>query len=166
MTDMSEKNNDQKVEMELGDLRKAAREQVQTAETAPQPGGISPYQRRRLLHLLRLGGAAAASVFATILLIWGMVSSLADRPPVGPPGVVSGRVTNFAGVSITNVMVRVEGANRTTYTDTAGQFTLEGVPSGQQRVWVELVGVSGMSMPVRVLAFKSVDVGTLELYTP
>ncbi|GAP05262.1 protein containing carboxypeptidase regulatory-like domain [Anaerolinea thermolimosa] len=154
-------------ENDLRALREAAREQVETsASTPPERRRLSPYQRRRLFHALRLSGAAVGSVLVTVLLILGMVQSLESRP-VGPPGTVTGRVTNFAGISIMNVVVRVEGLDGVqTFTGPSGEFTLPQVPAGTRRVVVELPGVSGVTVPVRVIPNQTVDVGVLQLYTP
>ncbi|HCE18377.1 MAG TPA: hypothetical protein DEQ80_11000 [Anaerolinea thermolimosa] len=154
-------------ENDLRALREAAREQVETsASTPPERRRLSPYQRRRLFHVLRLSGAAVGSVLVTVLLILGMVQSLESRP-VGPPGTVTGRVTNFAGISIMNVVVRVEGLDGVqTFTGPSGEFTLPQVPAGTRRVVVELPGVSGVTVPVRVIPNQTVDVGVLQLYTP
>jgi hypothetical protein len=154
-------------ENDLRALREAAREQVEASAGAPpERGGLSPYQRRRLIHALRLSAAAVGSVLVTVLLILGMVQSLEARP-AGPPGTVTGRVTNFAGISIMNVVVRVEGLDGVqTFTGPSGEFTLPQVPAGTRRVVVELPGVSGVTVPVRVVPRQTVDVGVLQLYTP
>ena len=100
-----------------------------------------------------------------MLLIALMVASL-NRQPSGPPGTIRGRVTNFSGVSITNVYVEVEGTQKTGSSGTTGEFVLAEVPSGHQKLVVKIKGVSGMSIPLIVTANQTVDVGTLQLYTP
>lgn len=154
-------------ENDLRALREAAREQVENSvSTPPERGRLSPYQRRRLFHALRLSAAAVGSVLVTVLLILGMVQSLEARP-AGPPGAVTGRVTNFAGISIMNVVVRIEGLDGVqTFTGPSGEFNLPQVPAGTRRVVVELPGVSGVTVPVRVIPQQTVDMGVLQLYTP
>jgi hypothetical protein len=72
--------------------------------------------------------------------------------------IVSGIVVNAAGRPVPGADVTVQGAASTTVTDSAGRFTLRGLPSGTQTLVVRRVSFAPIGMPVEVTARAPLDV--------
>ena len=99
--------------------------------------------RRTLLAILAL--------FAT--------SAVAQSQAVGR---VVGRVMTAEGQSLPTAQVTVVGTSRTAVADSAGRFTISGVPTGSQVVRASRVGYAPASQTVTVTSAEAVTV-TLQL---
>jgi len=77
--------------------------------------------------------------------------------PVGeiavPTGVIQGRVLNLSnGSHLNNARVTLEGTSRELFTNSFGEFRLDGVPAGPARLHVFYTGLAGQDATVFVTA--------------
>ena len=86
------------------------------------------------LHYALLGLALVACL---TVLVAGCDSD-DDDGAVGSAGTVNGRVVNSHGNALAGVQVTIGG--RTATTNAAGQYSMDGVPTGSQRVAAVLAG--------------------------
>src|SRR3954454_6459297 len=91
-------------------------------------------------------------VFAMCCIMAG--SSLAGAQAVGR---VTGRVTSATGARpLGGVAVVLSGTTRAALTDSAGRFTLAGIPAGSRRLEARRIGFISASQSVNVVAGQSV----------
>lgn len=75
------------------------------------------------------------------------------------PGVVTGRVVDArSGAGLEKVLVLIEDGGPSTQTDGGGAFRLQGVTSGQRRLYVSVIGYILVRREVQVPSGGSVDV--------
>jgi TonB-dependent receptor len=99
---------------------------------------------RRLRRALPLIAAVFSVLFATVALAQSTTGS------------IQGRVLNATnGSYITNARVIVEGSTIQTFSDSSGQFRLDGVPAGAARVRVFYTGLTEQVQAVTVQAGQS-----------
>ncbi|MDH5804624.1 MAG: TonB-dependent receptor plug domain-containing protein, partial [Gemmatimonadota bacterium] len=90
--------------------------------------------------------------------VFGLLIGLA-APAMAQSGTVTGRVLNTAtGQGIGAVRISVEGTRLATQTRPTGEFTLTGVPVGQQRVVAQGIGYSTVVSEVVVTLNQPVEV--------
>lgn len=98
------------------------------------------------------GVRTALGLLATVLALGATVVH-AQAAPATPTGTVRGRVLDARSQApIPNAQLTVTGATVSALTDQRGQFTLVGVPAGQQTVSVRRLGFQRAAQAVRVTA--------------
>jgi TonB-linked SusC/RagA family outer membrane protein len=101
--------------------------------------------------------ARLASLLPLLALVAGQLG--AQQPSATPTGTLRGRVVDaVARAPIPNVTLSVTGAAVTAITDSKGQFTLVGVPAGQQTLSARRLGFQRAAQAVRVVAGTSTEV--------
>lgn len=114
-----------------------------TTSPSRSPGGIG-----------RLRCLGAAAVAAAAVLVLGL-----PAPAAAQEGAVSGRVTDTEDQSpIDGAQVFIPGTGIGTITDTAGRFRITGVPVGEQRIRVQVLGYQPASRTVTVGAGQAATV--------
>lgn len=85
----------------------------------------------------------------------------------GGTGSVSGVVVDAAtSTFLANVLVALLSGSPNTLTDSTGQFTLTGVPAGNQTLTFTLTGFTLYNMTVTVVAGQTLDLGEVPAVTP
>lgn len=106
---------------------------------------------RRYLAAHFLGRRLLFSVVALALLVHAMPPRAAAQ--AAGNGSVAGRVQNAAnGASLNNARVAVKGTNQVTFTDEAGTYRLDGLPSGPVTLRVFFTGLDEQEATVNVAA--------------
>ncbi|HEU4606548.1 MAG TPA: TonB-dependent receptor plug domain-containing protein, partial [Chitinophagaceae bacterium] len=87
-----------------------------------------------------------------------------EADSTGTPAMITGRITDGAGVALPGATVQVKGSNQGTTTDENGNFSLPKVANGQMLL-VSMVGYETQTIPVRgrnILAQMNVVVNKLD----
>lgn len=111
----------------------------------------------RVAHLTNVGYVVAA------VLSFGVLRpAVVSAQSASNTGVVSGFVLTDPGDRpIPNATVRVSGATGSAVSDSAGKFTLNGVPGGMQRFEVIAVGYKPLRQSIVVSAGQTIEVDLL-----
>ncbi len=82
---------------------------------------------------------------------------MAGTSPLAATGTIEGRVLNpHTGQYVALVRITVDGTSLETFTDSAGQYRLVGVPIGEVRLTAFHTGGAGLAQPVHVLRDRTV----------
>src|SRR5262245_3548055 len=95
--------------------------------------------------------ARAAAMAAALVVLCGL------HPALAQTGTVSGTVTDNAGAALADADVRVEGTFLHASSDANGRFTISGVPPGERRLRVLLLGYRAGTKAVTVTAGGTVQ---------
>jgi hypothetical protein len=99
--------------------------------------------------------ASALDSVARVLAVDGRDSTREELKLVGTAG-LSGQVRSLAGEPVADAEVRVRDARATAVTDSAGRYTLTGLPAGTQLLLVRHLGYLIVEQPVELRSEKTV----------
>lgn len=119
-----------------------------------------------MMTIRRCAGMAALTVVAAVALIAAGCGGGGDGGPAVQTGTVSGTV-NYAATGDALGGIEVTIGNMTVTTNNNGQFTINGVPVGQQTMQIQagaqrdLILPPGVPLNVNVNAGQTTQVGTI-----